>query len=492
MTGDAEGTQAGPDAAAEPAHGGGASGGGAPKAGTSGDGAHGGGASGGGTAVVPGAGVATRAAAWRALRRVHGDDAWSTLAVDSALRRTTLDARDRAFAANLAYSTLRWEGTLDWALGQVLTRPLDEVQPDLVDVLRLGAWQLLFGGTPDRAAVGTAVDLARAEIGPQATGFTNGVLRGLARARDRLPWPSTDDDAGLGLALGYPAWIVAEARTRFGDRAAAVLDAGNAAPGLTLRAIGDPDALHAELRAAGLDPVQGRFAPEAVRLPGTDPAGLAAVVEGRAVPQDEASVLVTRAAAAGTGPGSGWALDVCAAPGGKSTHLAELGFRVAAAELHPGRTRLVAAAAARTGHADRVAVVAADGRAPPWRPGSFDAVLLDAPCTGLGVVRRRPELRWRRNPADAARLAALQLDLLERAAPLVRPGGLLTYSVCTWTRAETAGVAAAFLAAHGDRFDAEPPDLAGAGVRMDGEPGVQLAPDLDGTDGMYVAAFRAG
>jgi 16S rRNA (cytosine967-C5)-methyltransferase len=425
--------------------------------------------------------------AWEVLRRVHADGAWSTLALSAALRRADLDARDRAFAANLAYSTLRWEGTLDWVLDQVLTRPIQEVEPELLDVLRLGAWQILYGDTPERAAVGTAVDLARAVIGPRATGFTNGVLRGLVRTRDRLPWPSADTDFGLGLALGYPDWVVAEARQRFSDRARAVLEDGNLAPGVTLRAIQGRETLLAELAAAGLDASAGLHAPEAVRAPGTDPSRIAAVAEGRAVVQDEASMLVVRAAMAGLSPGAR-VLDLCAAPGGKSTHLAQLGARVVAADVRPGRAGLVASAAARLGL--RAAVVAADGLAPPWRHGAFDLVLVDAPCTGLGTVRRRPEVRWRRQSHDLARMGALQLALLEHAAPLVCPGGRLLYSVCTWPSAETVDVVRAFLAAHGDRFAVEPVDLAGAGTTLPGDPGVQLVGDLDGTDAMYVCAFH--
>ena len=434
-------------------------------------------------------GLASRVAAYRALRRVHAGGAWAGRAVDAALRRAGLDARDRAFAANLAFSTLRWEGTLDWALGQVLSRPLHEVDPEVVDVLRLGAWQLLQGDVPDRAAVTTAVELARAEVGARATGFVNGVLRALARQAGRLPWPDAASDEGQGLRCGYPAWVVAEARRRFGGRAPAVLAAGNEPPGVTLRAVTDREAVASELRAAGLHPEPGRYAPEALRLGPADPGGLPAVVQGRAVVQDEASMVVARAACAGR-TGAWWALDVCAAPGGKATHLAQLGRShgrgvAVAADVRLSRARLVVAAAARAGLP--VGVVVADGTRPPWPPRLFDVVLVDAPCTGLGVVRRRPELRWRREPGDVERLAALQLALLRAAAPLVRPAGTLLYSVCTWTLAETEGVAAAFLDAAGDRFAADDTPAV-AGVDGDG-PGLQLDPDRDGTDGMFLARF---
>jgi 16S rRNA (cytosine967-C5)-methyltransferase len=444
----------------------------------------------------PQEGTAARRAAWRAVRSVHEQGAWSAPAVSRALEASELDARDRAFAANLAYETLRWEGTLDWALSKVVNRPLAQVEAPVLDALRIGAWQLLFGNVPDRAAVGTTVDAARAEIGPAVTGFVNGVLRGLGRAKDQLAWPARTDDRGLGLATGYPDWVVAEARARFGDRAAAVLEAGNRPPGVTLRALGDRDALIAELTAAGVEASPGAHAPEAVRAPGADPGRLAAVAEGRATPQDEASMLVVRALAAPALDGAGrlpqgWrAAELAAAPGSKSTHLGQLGAQVLASDLRLSRARLIVQAAERLHLADRVAVVVGDAAAPPLPRGRFDGVLLDAPCSGLGVVRRRPELRWARSPEDPARLGELQLQLLEGAAELVRPGGLLTYSVCTWTVAETSQVIASFAAIRGDEFQTlDTAVLVGAGTVIPGDPGVQLAPDVEDTDGMYIACF---
>lgn len=452
-------------------------------------------------------GLASRRAAYQAVRRVHADRAWSQPAVRAALRRSRLDHRDRAFAANLAYETLRWEGTLDWALSQVVRRPLERVEPELLDVLRLGAWEVLYGAAPDHAAVATAVEVARAETGARATGFANGVLRALARRRASLPWPSRDSDRGLALATGYPEWVVAEARRRFGTRAAAVLEAGNRSPGVTLRADAGPDApgagrarggdreqLLAELEAAGVDARPGVAAPEAVRVSGVDPAELAAVEQGRATVQDEASMLVAHAlrdAARGEDGAlpAGWrVLDACAGPGGKATHLAALGGRVVAGDVHPGRAALVAATARRLGLDDRVSVVAADALTGPWREASFDAALVDAPCSGLGTVRRRPELRWRLDPGDPARLGDLQLRLLEAVSGLVRPGGWLLYSACTWPRAETTEVAAAFSAAHGDAFDVTP--VLNHGRAPTDEVGTQLDPDADEVDGMYVCSFR--
>jgi 16S rRNA (cytosine967-C5)-methyltransferase len=233
------------------------------------------------------------------------------------------------------------------------------------------------------------------------------------------------------------------------------------------------DALVAELRAAGVTAAPGRHAPEAVEVQRVDPRTLPAITEGRARPQDEASMLVVHET--GVRPGDR-VLDLCAGPGGKTTHLATLvgpTGRVVAVELHDHRARQVADAAAHMG-LDNVEVRVGDGTDPPLDDDErFDVVLVDAPCTGLGVGRRRPEIRWRRQPADVASLAVLQRDLLGAAARAVAPGGRLVYAACTWTRAETEDVLV------------PPPD----GFAVEHQR--QLWPDVDGTDGMFVAVLTA-
>jgi 16S rRNA (cytosine967-C5)-methyltransferase len=425
-------------------------------------------------------GLASRRAALAALRAVDEAGAWSTQAVPSAIDGLP-DERDRAFAAHLAYDTLRWEGTLGWALGQVLTRPLDEVEPALRRVLRLGALQLLRSGVPPRAAVATSVALAREQVPVRratgAAGFVNGVLRSLARRRDGLPWPDAEAEPveHLALTTGHPRWIVAELLARFDrDRVAAVLAADDEPPGLTLRVVGDRDALVRELEADGYAVAPGTL-PEAIRAPGVDPRRLAAVTDGRAVPQDEASMHVVHATGTRTGD---LVLDLCAGPGGKATFLASLAGpegAVTAVELHPHRAELIRAAAERQGVTIDVRV--GDATDPPLESGArFDRVLVDAPCTGLGTGRRRPEVRWRRRPEDAEELAALQCRLLVAAADRVAPGGTLTYAVCTWTAAETDEVVAACAS-----------ELEQRGL-VPGERR-QLWPDRDATDGMYVATW---
>ena len=428
------------------------------------------------------AGFASRRVAWQIIRRVTRDGAWTGPAVDRALTNSTLDRRDRAFATNLAFQTLRWQGTLDWALRFVVRRPLEDVEPDLLDVLRMGAWELLYGQTPDRAAVSTAVELARAVQGARAVGFVNGVLRGLARRRAALPWPSEDSVEGRALALGYPEWIVAEADTRFADQATRELEAGNQPAALTVRAV-DPDTTRARLAKEGIAADAGDLAPEALHVTGVAPAQLIARHGDLLVIQDASSMVVAHTVAQALAGGAR-VLDACAAPGGKSTHLAQLGLRVVAADRNAVRLGLVGELATRL--SVQVDTAVADATAPPWRPQSFDGVLVDAPCTGLGV-RRHPEVRWRRSAADVTTLAALQQSLLRATVDAVAPGGTLVYSVCTWTTAETVDVVEQFLRRHPE-FSLESVDH-----RLDSAargPGLQLSTGQHGSDGMYIAVLR--
>lgn len=427
-------------------------------------------------------GLPARRAALTALTAVEQDGAWSNLAVPAAVGELASD-QDRSFASHLAYDTLRWEGTLDWALGEVLSRPLTDVEPSLRRVLRLGALQLLRTGVPPRAAVDTCVSLAREQVpagrAKGAGGFVNGVLRALGRRVESLPWPDVEQDpvANLARTTGHPRWMVTDLHRRFGtDRAQAILSADNEPPGLTLRATGDRDALIAELQGLDVGATPGASS-VAVRARGGDPRRLDAVRDGRAVPQDEASMRVVEAA--GVRPGAR-VLDLCAGPGGKATYLAALAGptgAVVAVEQHPHRARLIEEAAARQGVGIEVRV--GDATVPVDDPGGFEVVLLDAPCSGLGTGRRRPEVRWRRTPSDVNDLAVLQRRLLDAAVATVRPGGRLVYAVCTWTVAETDDVARWCDDAHG-------------GILTPVERR-QLWPDTDDTDGMYIAVWdRSG
>jgi 16S rRNA (cytosine967-C5)-methyltransferase len=407
-----------------------------------------------------------------ALARVD-EGAYANLALPPMLRRSGLPPSDRAAVTDLVYGSLRMRAALDFAVAPLSRQPLDRLEALVLRGLRLGAYELLFGGTAAHAAVAETVGaVARAGHRGQA-GYVNAVLRRLATSPPAWPDPDRDPVGWATTRGSHPAWIVEEALARLGPREMrALVEADNTRPEVSLRATPGAttrDKLLAELAEAGLPVRPSPLSPDCVILERGDPGPLAAVREGRAVVQDAASALV--APALGAGPGD-LVADLAAGPGGKAGHLAALGARVLAVEVRPRRARLVAQTAARLGLTDRLHTVVADGRRPPLRPGRADAALVDAPCTNLGSLRRRPEARWRHGPDDVPGLVELQLGLLEAAADAVRPGGTVLYSVCTWTRAETDEVV--------ERLLERRPDL-----RLD--EARQTWPHRDGADGMFLA-----
>lgn len=437
-----------------------------------------------------------RLAAFEVLKAVRVDDAYANLALPAALREQGLEGRDAAFATELVSGTLRRRGTYDAVLAACIDRPLRKVEAKVLDALRLGAHQLLAMRVPAHAAISTTVDLVRAKVGSGAANFANAVLRKVSE-RDLDAWvaqvaPSaaTDPVRHASIAHSHPVWVVEELRRAVGpDELGALLAADNEPPRVTLVARpgwSRPDELPGEPTA---------LSPYGVVLEGGDPGAVPAVAEGRAGVQDEGSQLVAVALAAAplVGRDETW-LDLCAGPGGKAALLAALaaerGARLVASERQPHRARLVARAVA--GGPGTLAVVAGDGTAPPYRPGSFDRVLVDAPCTGLGALRRRPESRWRRRPGDLMELILLQRALVLSALELVRPGGVVLYATCSPVVSETSGVVGSVLEQRADVVldDAgallpQVPDCAGP------LPGtVQLWPHRHGTDAMFLAVLR--
>jgi 16S rRNA (cytosine967-C5)-methyltransferase len=381
------------------------------------------------------------------------------------------------------YGTVRAQRRLDDLLERASSRPVRRLDRPVRAALRLGAYQLVHD-VPAHAAVGETVD-ALARRSPRARGYTNGVLRALTRLGP--PWPEPESDA---VALSYPDWIVERlTRDLGGETARGALVAMNEPAAMTLRpnlSQVTADALEAELRSLAVDVARGALVDEAVVVRGVgDPSRLAAVREGRATPQDQSS----QAVVAYLDPQAGDRVaDLAAAPGGKAGAIAERvgdSGTVIAADVDAGRLRLVADAGGRLA-VPWLAPVLADANHPPLRAGSLDRVLLDAPCSGLGVLRRRPDARWRITSEQVDELAALQRRLLTAGAGLVRPGGTLVYSVCTLTRAETVEL---------DEWAAtELPDLTAlAPPSPPWEPlgrGATLLPQSAGTDGMYVLALR--
>ncbi|QIG43465.1 rRNA cytosine-C5-methyltransferase [Nocardioides anomalus] len=444
-----------------------------------------------------------RAAALDVLKAVRVDRAYTNLVLPAALRHYGLEGRDAAFATELASGTIRRRGTYDAVLAACIDRPLSKVESKVLDALRLGTHQLLSMRVPDHAAISTTVDLVRARVSSGAANFANAVLRKVSQ-QDLAGWietitpdPRTSPSRYAALAFSHPEWVVDELREALGatgrDELDALLEADNENPRVTL--VARPGRASREELPGEPTP----YSPYGTVLEGGDPRSVPAVAEGRAAVQDEGSQLVAVATAEAPLEGRDelW-LDLCAGPGGKSGLLAALaaqrGARLVASERLPARAGLVRRTLLDGGaYAPGVAgVVAADGTLAPYRPGVFDRVLVDAPCTGLGALRRRPEARWRRKPDDLVQLVLLQRQLLRSALDLVRPGGVVLYATCSPVLSETSNVVTSV---NGARADVDLADLTPlfAGVpRSDGPvPGtVQLWPHRHGTDAMFLALFR--
>jgi 16S rRNA (cytosine967-C5)-methyltransferase len=426
---------------------------------------------------------------------VDRDGAYANLLLPRLLRDRSISGVDASFATEITYGTLRRSGVLDVVISAGAKRDAANLDPAVRAVLRLGAYQLLHTRVPPHAAVSATVDLSRDVAGPRPAGLVNAVLRRVAE-RDWAGWvdklaPRADPLGRLAFDWGYPRWVAEALLDALGGDMTE-LDAALTEARPSTHLVARPGRISREdlLADAGAGASAGPWSPYAVRLAGGDPAGLAAIRDRRAGVQDEGSQVVALALAHAPLEGRDeWWLDACAGPGGKATLLAGLlpdGSRLLAADLAPHRAALVRQSMNR---ASTAPVVVADATRPAWRDGGFDRVLVDAPCTGLGALRRRPEVRWRRQPEDAARLQAVQLALLDAALNAVRVGGVVAYATCSPHLAETTGVIQATLAGRPDveALDARPllpgvPDLG------DG-PTVQLWPHRHGTDAMFVSVL---
>ncbi|MFN8149153.1 MAG: transcription antitermination factor NusB, partial [Candidatus Nanopelagicales bacterium] len=445
-----------------------------------------------------------RLAAYDILRAVDDDGAYANLVAPQVLKDARLHGRDAAFTTTLAYGTLRRRGFLDAVLEACSARPLTEVDRGVLDVARLGAHQLLFMRVPPHAAVGETVQLARLVGGEARSRFVNAVLRRVGE-RDLDAWVAEvapdpyDDPVGhLSVVQSHPRWIVQALHDALSDwngrpswaETEDLLATDNESASVTLVARPGRCTVEELLEVPGTQP--GRWSPYAVALESGQPGAISEVRSGAAGVQDEGSQLVALALARAQveGADTTW-LDMAAGPGGKAALLAGLATErdgsLLAADRAPHRARLVA----RTleGAPGHHLVVAADGTAGPWRPGSFDRVLLDAPCTGLGVLRRRPESRWRREPDDVAELASLQRELLTAAVDAVRVGGVVGYATCSPHLAETVVVVDdAVRGGLVERVDV--PTLLPEVDHLKAGPDLRLWPHVHGTDGMYLAILR--
>jgi 16S rRNA (cytosine967-C5)-methyltransferase len=428
------------------------------------------------------------------LHRVEADRAWSGPALRAALGRAGLTSADEALATELVYGTLRHRGEVDWALGRALHGRLDRLPSRILDVLRLGAYQLTFlSRVPARAACDETVKLAR-RVGHRGTvALVNAVMRRLAASPPS--WPAAADTAeAMAVRSSHPEWLVARWLARLGPtETRALCAANNETPPSSVRLNtlrGAPAQLEARLRALGMELEPSALLPEARRIVrGSSEARGAAYAAGLVTPQDEGSMLVARLVAPAP---EEFVIDACAAPGGKTTHLAALmegRGRVLACDVLPQKVDAVRRYCERLGVRNVESRLLDAARLGETYPAAADRVLVDAPCSGLGVLRRRPEIRWRIRPEDLAPIASRQLRLLAGAAGAVRRGGRLVYSVCTTEPEEGREVIAAFLAA-APAFEPVPID-GWPFATPDQRPGTALLyPHRAGTDGFFVAALR--
>ncbi len=448
------------------------------------------------TAVDP-----ARQTAYDALRAVDVDDAYLNLVLPRLLSERRLGGRDAAFATELAAGTARLQGSYDAILGALVTAGSASLQPAVRTALRLGAHQLVSMRVPSHAAVGTTVELVRAEVGERPVRLVNAVLRKVA-AHDLATWmarlapdPGHDLVGHLAVTYAHPHWIVEELLRVLGDsdQVRALLAADNVAPLVTLATRPGVSAPADLLARHGAQVRPGRWSPYAAILETGDPGQFDEVRAGRVGVQDEGSQLVTLALARATvvGRDTRW-LDLCAGPGGKATLLTGLaregGATLIANERLAHRAALVRAGLQAYG--PPATVVCGDGRQPAWLPGTFDRVLVDAPCSGLGALRRRPESRWRRTPADVVDLVPLQRALLDAALDSARPGGVVAYVTCSPHVDETRGVVEAVLAARVDVTQEDPRDLLPEVDDLGPGPYLQLWPHVHGTDAMFLAVLR--
>lgn len=434
-----------------------------------------------------------RTVAYEVLSKVRTNAAYANLLLPQLLRQRKLSgSRDAAFATELAYGALRAQGVLDAVIAECSSRPLKDIAPEVLDALRLGAYQLLYTRVEPHAAVDTTVRIVEGLDQIYVKGFANAIMRTISRSTpqswiDRLT-PEGEIE-GLAFRHAHPTWIAESFARVIGiEELPDALEGDSERP--TVHLVARPGEISAEELALAIGAEQGKYSPYAVYLESGDPGELEPVREGLAAVQDEGSQLVARAVAEAPleGQDQGRWLDLCAGPGGKAALLGALAridaAKVDAVEISEHRAELIR----KTVGDLPVKILVGDGRDPGLEPG-FDRVLLDAPCSGLGALRRRPEARWRKSESDIADLSVLQSELLDSAFKLVRPGGVIIYSTCSPDLRETRGVVDKALAEH-DLVELDAHELV-PGMEDTGEhKSVQMWPHRHGTDAMFFAVLR--
>ncbi|HEX8823221.1 MAG TPA: 16S rRNA (cytosine(967)-C(5))-methyltransferase RsmB [Archangium sp.] len=433
-----------------------------------------------------------RVIALQVLSRVRATEAYLNVVLDTVLSESPpADPRDAGLATELSYGATRRQLALDYAITRFADRKLDALEDKVLAALRVGAYQLFYTRIPARAAVAETVQALK-DVGlSRAAGFTNAILRKLSSLPSQPLPPEADPIELLSVRESHPRWLVERWISQFGrERAEAMLVANNQAPAVVVRANSAKvtrDALLEQMRETGLEVRPTAVSPVGIVLP---PVGrledVYGYAEGLWQVQDEAAQLV---GVYGAIPETARVLDACAAPGGKACHLAEK-HQVVATDLHATKLRKIYAEAKRLGLSERLRAEAHDATLPvPEEWGEFHAFLVDAPCSGLGTLRRHPELRYRRKPEDIGRLAVLQRRILENCQESVLPGGLLVYAVCTSEPQEGQDQVEMFLRSHPE-WTAEPPVLHEAVKLPLAQAYLRTLPGPEAWDGFFAARLR--
>ncbi|MEK4064489.1 MULTISPECIES: 16S rRNA (cytosine(967)-C(5))-methyltransferase RsmB [Paenibacillus] len=435
------------------------------------------------------------------LVRVEQQGAYSNLLLNSSLQKSGLSREDTGLVTELVYGSISRMLTLDYVLGDFVTKGIAKLQPWVRNLLRLSLYQIMYlDRIPSHAAVNEAVNIAKKRGHQGISGMVNGVLRSVLRAGD-LPVlkEGLSGEERISILHSHPLWMVRRWAAEYGmETAEAMCAANNEPPSVSVRVnttMISRDNLLAQMQQAGMEASVSRVSPYGIVVKGGGNLALTSwYSDGYISIQDESSMLV--AEAVDPKPGMN-VLDCCAAPGGKSAHMAELmkdEGSIYANDLHEHKAKLIADQALRLGlesitTGSRDALELED----TLEPESFDRILLDAPCSGLGVIRRKPDLKWRKQPEDVASVAVLQGELLQSVARLLKPGGVLVYSTCTTEQAENSGIVADFLKNNPGfapvTFSSPVWERLEETAVAAGE-GIQLLPQHFGSDGFYIARLE--
>lgn len=429
--------------------------------------------------------------------------AYANLELNKVLNRNDYNALDRGFMTELVYGTIRMQGTIDYILSLFVKKPLNNIPIWILLILRLGVYQIMFlDRVPDRAAVNESVNLAKKYGHAGTVKFVNGVLRNIVRGKDEISYPSLEQDpvAHISALYSHPSWMVEEWLKRFGREETINLCAwNNTSPQVTIRTNLlkiTRDELILRLEKEGVRSYPGRFLPESIILEGITSLGtLPSYKEGLFQVQDEGSMIVAYVLSPQAGSNM---IDACAAPGGKTTHAAQLMENqgaIKAFDIYTHKLALVEESSRRLGIPIIEAGIADATKLPDSLNEWADFCLVDAPCSGLGVLRRRPDARWKKEIGDIGQLAEIQQHILASASKTVKPGGILVYSTCTLTTEENQFVIEKFLKNNLD-FALDPItnvlelSLGRENEKMAASGMIQLLPHIHGTDGIFMARLR--